>query len=162
MSQGRNTVDAGDTREPDCRPADRPLPTRRANVNGINIAYRVQGDGPPLVLVMGYRLSSIAWPETFIETLARQFTVITLDNRGTGLSDKPVAGYAIANMARDIKGLLDESGDSSRSHAGLLDGRHHRAGVRPPIPGPRLEPDPLRDHVRRASCNLCQTIGARG
>ena len=59
---------------------------------------------------MGYRLSSIAWPETFIETLARQFTVITLDNRGTGLSDKPVAGYAIANMARDIKGLLDELG----------------------------------------------------
>ena len=25
-------------------------------------------------------------------------TVITLDNRGTGLSDKPVEGYAIANI----------------------------------------------------------------
>jgi pimeloyl-ACP methyl ester carboxylesterase len=79
-----------------------------ANVNGINIAYRVQGEGPPLVLIMGYRLNSTAWPESFIEQLARQFTVITLDNRGTGLSGRPLDGYAIANMARDIRGLLDQ------------------------------------------------------
>jgi len=81
-----------------------------AGVNGVNIAYSVQGKGPPLVLVMGYRLNSSAWPATFIAQLARRFTVITLDNRGTGLSDKPVTGYAIANMARDVHGLLDELG----------------------------------------------------
>jgi len=81
---------------------------RFSKANGINIAYQVQGDGPPLVLIMGYRLNSSAWPATFIEQLARQFTVITLDNRGTGLSDKPVEGYAIANMARDVRGVLDE------------------------------------------------------
>jgi pimeloyl-ACP methyl ester carboxylesterase len=79
-----------------------------AEVNGIKIAYRVQGAGQPLVLVMGYRLSSAAWPPVFVEALARQFTVITLDNRGTGFSDKPIHGYAISNMARDIQGLLDE------------------------------------------------------
>jgi pimeloyl-ACP methyl ester carboxylesterase len=66
-------------------------------VNGVKIAHRVRGDGPPLVLVMGYRLNSTAWPASFIEQLAQQFTVITLDNRGTGLSDKPVNGYAIRN-----------------------------------------------------------------
>ena len=81
-----------------------------AKVNGIKIAYRVQGDGPPLVLIMGYRLNSMAWPANFIEQLARRFTVITLDNRGTGLSDKPVRGYAIANMARDVARVLDELG----------------------------------------------------
>jgi pimeloyl-ACP methyl ester carboxylesterase len=84
------------------------IAARFAGVNGINLAYRVRGEGPPLMLVMGYRLSSIAWPEAFIEQLARQFTVITPDNRGTGLSDKPVEGYAIANMAHDIRALLDE------------------------------------------------------
>jgi pimeloyl-ACP methyl ester carboxylesterase len=84
------------------------MTTLFARVNGVNTAYQVQGDGPPLVLVMGYRLSSAAWPATFIESLARRFTVITLDNRGTGLSDKPVHGYALENMARDICGLLDE------------------------------------------------------
>ena len=41
------------------------------------------------------------------------FTVITFDNRGTGQSDKPVTGYAIANMARDVAGLLDEIGIES-------------------------------------------------
>jgi pimeloyl-ACP methyl ester carboxylesterase len=81
---------------------------RFARVNGIRMAYRMQGAGPPLVLVMGYRLSSVAWPTSFVEALADQYTVVTPDNRGTGLSDKPVDGYAIANMARDIHGLLDE------------------------------------------------------
>ena len=84
------------------------MTARFAKVNGVNIAFRVQGEGPPLVLVMGYRLSSAAWPEALISALALQFSVITLDNRGTGLSDKPVDGYAIANMARDVAGLLDE------------------------------------------------------
>src|ERR1700746_2315145 len=76
--------------------------------NGVNIAYRFRGEGPPLVLIMGYRLNSTAWPAAFIEQLAQRFTVITLDNRGTGLSDKPLDGYAIANMARDVRGLLHE------------------------------------------------------
>jgi pimeloyl-ACP methyl ester carboxylesterase len=84
--------------------------TRFARVNGVNIAYSVRGKGPPLVLVMGYRLNSTAWPATFTPQLAQRFTVITLDNRGTGRSDKPVTGYAIANMARDVRGLLDELG----------------------------------------------------
>ena len=85
--------------------------TRRfAGVDGVNIAYSTQGMGPPLVLVMGYRLSSTAWPATFIAQLAQRFTVITMDNRGTGRSDKPVTGYAISSMARDVRGLLDELG----------------------------------------------------
>ena len=86
------------------------MKARFAKVNGVRLAYRVQGEGPPLVLVMGYRLNSTAWPATFIERLAQRFTVVTLDNRGTGLSDKPVHGYAIANLARDVCGLLDELG----------------------------------------------------
>ena len=80
-----------------------------AEVNGIRIAYRIQGAGPPLGIVTGYRLSSAAWPPAFVEALARKFTVVTLDNRGTGLSDKPVHGYAIANLARDIQACSTNS-----------------------------------------------------
>ncbi len=78
-----------------------------ADVNGIRIAYGVRGSGPPLVLIMGYRLSSLAWPLAFIEALAARFTVVLFDNRGTGTSDKPTYGYEISNMARDVGGLLD-------------------------------------------------------
>jgi pimeloyl-ACP methyl ester carboxylesterase len=92
---------------PDCDGL-KSMTTRFAKVNGVNIGYCVQGEGPPLVLVMGYRLSSAAWPAAFVDALARRFTVITMDNRGTGQSDKPVDGYAIANMARDLGGLLNE------------------------------------------------------
>ena len=78
-----------------------------ADVNGIRIAYGVRGSGPPLVLIMGYRLSSLAWPLDFIEALAERFTVVFFDNRGTGTSDKPTFGYEISNMAKDVFGLLD-------------------------------------------------------
>jgi len=80
---------------------------QHADVNGIRIAYGVRGSGPPLVLIMGYRLSSLAWPLDFIEALAKRFTVVLFDNRGTGTSDKPTSGYEISNMARDVSGLLD-------------------------------------------------------
>ena len=78
-----------------------------ADVNGIRVAYGVHGSGPPLVLIMGYRLSSLAWPLAFIEALAERFTVVLFDNRGTGASDKPTCGYETSNMARDVGGLLD-------------------------------------------------------
>ena len=78
-----------------------------AKVNDITIAYDVRGAGPPLVLIMGYRLSSLAWPLDFVEALAERFTVVLFDNRGTGTSDKPTFGYEISNMAKDVGGLLD-------------------------------------------------------
>src|SRR6476619_2170668 len=78
-----------------------------ADVNGIKIAYGVCGSGPPLVLIMGYRLGSLAWPLDFIDALAKRFTVVLFDNRGTGTSGKPAFGYEISNMARDVGGLLD-------------------------------------------------------
>jgi pimeloyl-ACP methyl ester carboxylesterase len=86
------------------------MKVRFVGANGIRIAYRMQGEGPPLVLLMGYRLNSAAWPGALIAQLAQHFTVIMPDNRGTGLTDKPVHGYAIANLARDVCGLLDELG----------------------------------------------------
>jgi pimeloyl-ACP methyl ester carboxylesterase len=91
----------------DRSPAGRPATMRHVDVNGTRIAYSVRGSGPPLVLIMGYRLSALAWPLDFIEALAERFTVVVFDNRGTGASDKPTSGYEIANMARDVRGLLN-------------------------------------------------------
>ena len=78
-----------------------------AEVNGIKIALDIHGSGPALILIMGYRLSSRAWPLDFIEALAERFTVVLFDNRGTGLSDKPLFGYELSNMAKDVRGLMD-------------------------------------------------------
>lgn len=74
------------------------------------IHYGTAGDGPPLLLLMGFRLSAAAWPPPFLERLARRFTVITPDNRGTGRSGKPASGYALGSMAADARAVLDALG----------------------------------------------------
>jgi 3-oxoadipate enol-lactonase len=107
VNEWRETDNAERRRKPARPLADRPMTMRHADVNGIQIAYGVQGSGPPLVLIMGYRLSSLAWPLGFVEALVERFTVVLFDNRGTGASDKPTIGYEISNMAKDVCGLMD-------------------------------------------------------
>src|SRR4030088_1142191 len=100
--------DSAEANRKEDRPSARPSPAMQcAHVNRNKIAYCVRGSGPPLVLIMGYRLSSLAWPLDFIEALAERFTVVLFDNRGTGTSDKPTFGYEVSNMARDVRALLD-------------------------------------------------------
>jgi 3-oxoadipate enol-lactonase len=78
--------------------------------NGISLYYEVVGQGPAVCLINGYRLSGAAWPASFIARLSSRCSVIVFDNRGTGRSAKPAAGYDLANMANDVVGLLDDLG----------------------------------------------------
>jgi pimeloyl-ACP methyl ester carboxylesterase len=76
-------------------------------VNDIKMHYDVQGNGDPLLMVMGLGSSSAAWSPELIFELARSFRVITYDNRGTGRSDKPDAPYSLEMFAADAVALLD-------------------------------------------------------
>ncbi len=115
MNNGREADCAIEHRKTDRSMVGRSMTMRHADVNGTKIAYGVRGSGPSLVLIMGYRLSSLAWPLDFIEALADRFTVVLFDNRGTGTSDKPTFGYEISNMAKDVSGLLDHL-EIARTH----------------------------------------------
>jgi pimeloyl-ACP methyl ester carboxylesterase len=67
------------------------------------------GEGPPLLLVHG-------WPQTWYQfrlvmpTLARDFQVVAVDQRGIGLSDKPEGGYDAGTLAGDLVALMDTLG----------------------------------------------------
>jgi pimeloyl-ACP methyl ester carboxylesterase len=67
------------------------------------------GDGPPLLLVHG-------WPQLWYQfrmimpTLARGFSVVAVDQRGIGLSDKPEGGYDTATLASDLVAVMDALG----------------------------------------------------
>ena len=77
--------------------------------NGVMIRYRVEGDGPPLILQHGFTDSSETWYELgYVETLKRQHRLILIDARGHGQSDKPhdPQSYGI-QMGQDVVRLLD-------------------------------------------------------
>ena len=67
------------------------------------------GEGPPLLLVHG-------WPQLWYQfrlimpMLARGFSVVAVDQRGIGLSDKPRDGYDTATLANDLVALMDALG----------------------------------------------------
>ena len=69
----------------------------------------IGGDGPPLLLVHGWPETWYAW-RLVMPALARDFTVIAVDQRGIGLSDKPRDGYDTATLANDLVGLMDALG----------------------------------------------------
>src|SRR5215469_5940372 len=67
------------------------------------------GDGPPLLLVHGWPQTWYAW-RMLMPTLARDFSVVAVDQRGIGLSDKPQDGYDTATLANDLVKLMDALG----------------------------------------------------
>ena len=78
----------------------------KAKVGDIHIYYEEQGQGEPLLLIMGLGASTLSWSEQ-IPFFSREFRVIALDNRGAGRSDKPAVHYSIALFADDTAGLMD-------------------------------------------------------
>ncbi|MBN1194110.1 MAG: alpha/beta hydrolase [Methanomicrobiaceae archaeon] len=79
-------------------------------VDDIEIAYREFGDGPPLVLIMGYAGTLDMWNVRVLADLARLYRVIVFDNRGMGLSTSSEKEYTIPLFADDTAGLMDAPG----------------------------------------------------
>jgi pimeloyl-ACP methyl ester carboxylesterase len=67
------------------------------------------GQGPPLLLIHGWPQTWYAW-RMLMPTLARDFSVVAVDQRGIGLSDKPQDGYDTATLASDLVKLMDALG----------------------------------------------------
>ena len=69
----------------------------------------IGGNGPPLLLIHGWPETWYAW-RMVMPTLAEDFEVIAVDQRGIGLSDKPRDGYDIGSLAGDLVALMDALG----------------------------------------------------
>ena len=78
----------------------------RAEVNGISIDYAVEGEGEPLVMIMGLGGARSSW-RSQTRAFKRYYRTVTFDNRGVGRSDKPAGPYTIKTMADDTLGLMD-------------------------------------------------------
>jgi pimeloyl-ACP methyl ester carboxylesterase len=78
-----------------------------ATVNGIQIAYRDEGEGRPLLLVHAFPLSGAMW-ERQITSLAHYYRVIAPDLRGFGASQVVPGPTSMDQYADDLAGLLDQ------------------------------------------------------
>jgi pimeloyl-ACP methyl ester carboxylesterase len=84
------------------------------HANGIDIAYREAGKGPPLVLLHGaYVSSGPAWVGSqyahvdFLESLARHFRVILPDTRGSGATAHDGSALDFDALVADVVGLMN-------------------------------------------------------
>ncbi|MER6593025.1 alpha/beta hydrolase [Micromonospora purpureochromogenes] len=83
--------------------------SRYVYANGLRQHVVIGGDGPPLLLVHGWPQNWYAW-RLLMPALARNFTVIAVDQRGIGLTDKPQDGYDAGTLANDLAALMDALG----------------------------------------------------
>ena len=67
------------------------------------------GKGPPLLLVHGWPENWYAW-RLLMPSLAENFSVVAVDQRGIGLSGKPRTGYDTGSLANDLIALMDALG----------------------------------------------------
>jgi pimeloyl-ACP methyl ester carboxylesterase len=79
--------------------------SRLVDLGELRLHAVIGGEGPPLLLVHGWPQSWYAW-RMLMPTLARDFEVIAVDQRGIGLSEKPADGYDTATLANDLVALM--------------------------------------------------------
>ncbi len=67
-----------------------------------------RGERSPFVLVHGLASNCRLWESVAHQLAARGHQVVTVDQRGHGLSDKPTTGYDFATVAADLAALVDQ------------------------------------------------------
>ena len=82
---------------------------QRARINEVETAYQFRGTGAPLVMIHGAQGDQSMFDD-MASSLASRFHVLTFDQRGSGLSDKPDMDYTIGLLADDTATLMDHVG----------------------------------------------------
>ena len=80
--------------------------TQHVSVADMDVAYRVLGQGEPLLLITGLGATIDIWDPTLLAELAAHYTVVVFDNRGMGGTTAPPGELSIEQLADDAEGLL--------------------------------------------------------
>jgi pimeloyl-ACP methyl ester carboxylesterase len=95
---------------------------------GVSIHYRVEGNGPPVVLGHGVTDSSdVFYERGYVAALKPKYRLVLIDARGHGQSDKPhdPLSYTSEKVAFDIVAVLDDLGMKTAVYWGYsLGGRY--------------------------------------
>ncbi|MDZ7802156.1 MAG: alpha/beta hydrolase [Trueperaceae bacterium] len=82
---------------------------RSVDVEGLRIAYRTQGEGPPLLLLHGGMADSRAWRRE-ANALSDAYTVVAWDAPGCGQSSDPPASFGMDDYADCLAAFVEAVG----------------------------------------------------
>ncbi|WP_028708881.1 alpha/beta fold hydrolase [Propionicicella superfundia] len=74
--------------------------------DGVEVYYDVRGEGKPLLMIPGWTCTTEFWSKN-VDSLAASCSVIRMDFRGHGRSEKVSHGHRISRYAADVRDLLD-------------------------------------------------------
>src|SRR6266536_1885932 len=86
------------------QPPELSMPT--AKINGCDIYYETNGNGPDVVFIHGED-HGIEMFEHQVAHLSGQYRCVAYYRRGHGRSELPPYGYSLRNQMLDLAGLLD-------------------------------------------------------
>jgi 3-oxoadipate enol-lactonase len=109
---------------------------KTAPINGIELAYRDEGDGQPVLLIHAFPLNAAMWDRQ-LQALSPRHRVIAPDLRGLGATARGSGATSLDQHADDLAALLDHLRIDRVTVAGLSMGgyisfallRRHRARI---------------------------------
>ena len=78
----------------------------RVEVNGIQMAYTLRGQGADVVFLHGWMCNRTFWQRQCRELAGRNFRCLAVDFRGHGDSEAPAGGYSIEQLAGDLSAMM--------------------------------------------------------
>lgn len=88
-----------------CSSAQHPKKSETVSVNRTKLYYEVYGEGPPLIFLHGYSLSSQSW-KPYVSDYENDYEVYLIDLTGHGKSDAFKEDLSIKAVAEDLNQLL--------------------------------------------------------
>ncbi|MBD3009018.1 alpha/beta hydrolase [Streptomyces sp. 5-10] len=83
----------------------------RIPTNGIHLSYEREGEGDPVLFIMGTSAGGQVWTTHQTPALIKSgYHCVTFNNRGVPPSDAPPGKYSLASMVADTKGLIEALG----------------------------------------------------
>jgi pimeloyl-ACP methyl ester carboxylesterase len=84
-------------------------PLQKLEFRGCRLAYRIDGAGPPVLMIQGVGAYGLGWnPQVAI--LEKHFACLSFDNRGIGSSQPAGMRLSVDQMAADALALMDAAG----------------------------------------------------
>lgn len=75
--------------------------------DGTKIAYKMWGQGRPVIFIHGWPLCGDSWDAIACSIAEAGFTAISYDRRGFGKSDQPWIGFDYNSLTDDLNAVID-------------------------------------------------------